>query len=271
MITVCTTYYKKAGAPATALVRSCKRFGIRLQEFGTGNKHETFLKTKLIPLEAFVGSVKTSHVMFVDGNDTFFVSGLSEIAATYERLAEGRVLIGSELQAWPYKQKAAELKQRARAKGAPGRYMFIDNGLIMGPTSAVASMLQTLIASVEHYREQYSPRPGRLGYPRRLIEDDVGLMVLNLCDGKVDPVIDYGCQMICALKRLEEEKYRATLGGLHCLETGSHPHIVHCNGNRRVDRNRLGVIYKAITGDTLGRDKVQKRHPKLDRPKRERV
>ncbi len=252
MLTVCTTYFKKPDAAPTALVRSCQRLGIRLEEFGTQNAHDTFLRTKLIPLHAFLGQVQTTHVMFIDGNDTFVLNDLDAISQTYEGLARGRVLIGSELQAWPYKSKAAQLEHLAHLKGTTSRYRFIDTGLIMGPTALVRQMLAVLIDSVEQYRKQYP------AYSRRVLEDDVGLMVLNLCDGKVHPVIDYECRMICALRNLEDNKFLAIAGDLHCFETDSHPHIIHCNGHRRVDRLRLEKVYRCVTGDLLPAVKVAK-------------
>ncbi len=252
MLTVCTTYFKKPDAAPTALVRSCQRLGIRLKEFGTQNAHDTFLRTKLIPLHAFLAQVKTTHVMFIDGNDTFVLNDLDAISETYESLARGRVLIGSEVQAWPYKSKAALLEHLAHLKGSTSRYRFIDTGLIMGPTALVQQMLAVLIDSLEHYRKQYP------AYSRRVLEDDVGLMVLNLCDGKVHPVIDYGCRMICALRNLEDSNWQASRGDLHCLETDSHPHIIHCNGHRRVDKLRFAEVYKATTGDPLPAVKMAK-------------
>ena len=250
--TVCTTYFKKPGAPESTLVRSCRRQEIHLEEFGTENKHETFLKTKLLPLAEFLKGVTTPHVMFVDGNDTLILSSLDAMFRTYEKIAAGRVVIGSELCVWPYKQKRGILERRAREHGARSRYMFIDTGLIMGPTLGVRETLQILIESVEKYRAECR------GYSRRVIEDDVGLMVLNICDGTVDPIIDYGCQMICALRNLEDSHYVARPGDLHCLETHSHPHIVHCNGHRYKDRRRLSRVFSILGSETWSAQKLPK-------------
>ena len=251
-VTVCTTYWKEPGAPPPVLLRSCAQYGIPVQEFGTANRHITFWRTKLLPLLGFLESVKTSLVMFLDGNDSFVVSPADSILATYRELADGRVLVGSELVCWPYHQMESYLNRRARAAGSTSPYRYLDTGLLMGPPAVLATMIRALEPYIDVALEDYTEK-------RSIAEDDVGLFSLAMHDTAIDPVIDYGCRMICAIRNTEDTDWEASEGRFRCLLTDSEPHIVHPNGHRRVDRLRLKAVYAAVTGDGLVADKIEKK------------
>jgi hypothetical protein len=257
-VTVCTTYYKKPRGLPTALVRTCSTFKIKLHEFGTGRKFVSFLETKLIPLRDFVSGVKTKYVLFLDGNDTFLVSPLEEIMATYEKLTRGKIplIISSELKPWPYTYLVEYFNKRWKASGSKSPFRYVDPGLVLGETDTVFRVLDQIVDSVPYYREQLENRTyrdirtGRVipKTPEYIITDDVGLWCLNMKDGRIDTVIDYGCEIMAPLMNCAGDTYWPDHGKLYLKLTKTCPHIVHCNGGRSFDRKRLPWLYKAITG-----------------------
>ncbi len=244
-VTVCTTYFKEAGMPSTALWRTCRKYRIKLHAFGTESRFESFLRTKMIPLRDFVARVKTKFVMFLDGNDTFLVAPLCDILRSYEELTAGRtpLLIGSESENWPYPFLKLALDERAKKAGAKSKFRYLDPGLVLGERRTVLKAFDTIIESVEQYRKELPE------VKTQTIEDDVGLWALNICAGRVDPVIDYGCQIIAALKNCAPESYGVRDGRLLLHVTKTAPHIIHCNGHRSFDRKRLHILYREATGD----------------------
>lgn len=249
-VTVCTTFYDDGKEPV--LVASCRKWDIPLRKFGTANRFEGFLKTKVIPLRDFVAKVKTQYVMFLDGNDTFFVSPLEKVMQTYQELVgdHHKYLIGSEFGNWPYDQYHDDLVRKAKATGTKSPFHFTDPGLLVGETEAVHKALVQIVDSVPGYAKRMPD------VPRKIMEDDVGLWVLNMIDEKVDPWIDYDCRMIIPLKGLEWNDYSFHKGRLHCHLTNTWPHIIHCNGHRSLDRKTFRRAYRALVED--GDEKVYK-------------
>jgi len=239
-ISVCTTYYDPESTSTGSIHTTAKAHGIDVTNFGGASGFDGFLKTKLIPLRKFLDTVTTSMVMFLDGNDVLITSPIDEIVDTWERISGGKVLVGSELVVWPYPE--LEQRQIALAGDSPSPYKFVDTGLIIGKTEDVKRVLDVVIDSVPGYRSKM------VDTPTNILEDDVGLFVLNMVDGNIDVAIDYGCKVIAPIRNTNPSDYTIKDGKLHLGLTGSTPHIVHCNGHRHKDRARMQIVSKTLLG-----------------------
>ncbi len=242
-ITVCTTFYDDGTVPS--LVTSCRKWVIPLTTFGTERKFEGFLKTKMIPLRDFLRTVKTKYVMFLDGNDTFFVVSLDAVMRTYFDMvgSKHKYVIGSEHTCWPYRTLASEmLTDRARATGTSSPFCFLDLGLVIGETEALVDAFNRVVASAEPYAKLMPE------VPRYILEDDVGLWMLNILEKKVDPLIDYDCRIMIALRKMDWGDFSFRDGRLYSKLTDSWPHIIHCNGRRSIDRKTFRHVHEGIFG-----------------------
>jgi hypothetical protein len=238
---VCTTFFDPKNNKGSVLVQSCKRFGVEVHNFGAQTRFDSFLETKLKPMRDHLSGVSADMALFLDGNDTIMVSEPERILASWEKV--GGVVVGSELQTWPHLHLKPAMDEIAAKSGSKSPYKYIDTGFIMGKRKEVIGLLDTVIDSVAHYKE-------KMPYlNRRRLEDDVGLFVLNLVDGKIDINLDYKCKFIAALRNIPaEDAYQVREGCLRLNLTGSYPHVVHCNGHRRSDRRRLLRLSKVLLG-----------------------
>lgn len=238
----CTTYYDPKKRNDSSISLSLAGFGVDIINFGARSPFDGFLRTKLVPLRDFIAGSASDVVVFLDGNDTILTSAPEALLASWESLGGG-VVVGSELASWPYPQRQEAMDRIAASSGSKSPYRYMDTGLIMGKREAVIGVLDTVIGSVKKYRTQLKT------VPQKIIEDDVGLFVLNLTDGEIEITIDYQCTMIAALKNVDDNKdYSLANGKLHLNLTGTTPHVIHCNGHRWVDKRRLENVSSAILG-----------------------
>jgi len=231
-ISVCTTYYDPRSRRCGMTEYSGKRHGIRMDNFGWGSKFDGFLRTKLVPMREYLRRQKTEFCLFLDGNDLIITSPLEDIFKTWDSMGGG-VVVGSEIQIWPYVEMKQFLIDRATAQfpDTPDpAYRSIDTGFIMGKRKDVLDILDVVIDSEPKYQEEMPDTP------IEIIEDDVGLFALNLRDGKIDFKIDYRCDLIVPMKSTLDKWYIIKEGKLHLSKTGSVPHIVHCNGGKSKSR-----------------------------------
>lgn len=238
-ITVCTTYAKKK--QASPFVASCKKFGIPVQEFGTERMFTTFLETKIRPLLAFARRVKTPLLMFVDGSDAFMVSPLDELLKTYDSMVGSMqsLIIGAERVVWPY----PELTQALNATG-------LDTGLVIGRPKRIVEVLETVMEQLPFAKSDFPDRK------RAIWEDDVGLWSIAIARGQIACMVDRRCQLIAALRNANPDNYTIRNGRLTMKDTGTKPHIIHCNGHRSRDRRRLYELYKTLMGEKCPSRKV---------------
>jgi len=234
---VCTTYYDPDERRVGPLDFSAARFGIGVTNFGAHQKFEGFLRTKLVPLREFAKDRTEDMLLFLDGNDTILTNPLKKLVESWDGFG-GKVVIGGELKCWPYPFH----EEPMRAKAPQDSFCFMDTGLIFGKRKDVIDILDTVIGSVEGYRLKYP------GYPARIIEDDVGLFMLNYVDGKIDIAIDYKCEIIVPMKEVTADWFEIEDGHLRLLKTGTTPHVVHCNGHRCIDKKRMRDISRRLLG-----------------------
>jgi len=237
VIDICTTYYDPQHRNANALNASLSRFGSSAKNLGAEMVFDGFLRTKLVPFRAFVADSSSEVVAFIDGNDTISQGGNKGLLSSWKALGSG-VVIGSELVCWPHKFHEQPMIDRSPNE----TFHFMDTGLIMGRREAVLAVLDTVIASVPHYREKYPM------LPQRILEDDVGLFMLNYVDGNISVTIDHKCSMIAPLRNVPDDWYEISNHQLHMTKTGTTPNIVHCNGHRNVDARRMKRITEALLG-----------------------
>jgi hypothetical protein len=188
-------------------------------------------------------------VAFLDGNDTIAQAGADGLLSSWESLGSG-VVIGPELVCWPHKFHERPMVDRSPSEV----FHFMDTGLIMGRRESVLLVLDAVIASVPYYREKHPT------LPQRILEDDVGLFMLNYVDGNINVTIDYKCSMIAPLRNVPDDWYEIHDRTLHMTKTGTTPGVVHCNGHRNIDARRM----KRITEELLGYRKTKRRKAKND-------
>lgn len=251
-LTVCTTHYVSPRLPTPVLVRSCERWGVDLKVFGGAHRFDTFYRTKILGMRQFLLSCTSRYVLFLDASDTFFTKPLEELFAAYQKITNQRVVIGSELVCWPHRSLRRLLRRQAEASGSKSPFCFLDTGLILGPTKVVRKTLARLSRALPAWRRELSATTSNA-----IIEDDVGMWSLGIRDGIIQPIIDYDCKLIVAMRQLKLEDYEISRGHLKVVATGTEPAIVHCNGQRTRDRKTLRRVYKIITGERPKAEKVR--------------
>ena len=236
-LSICTTYYDPYHRRASALDMSLARFGVSATNLGANMAFDGFLRTKLVPLRKFVAGSDSGVVAFLDGNDTIAQVGTRGLLNSWEALGSG-VVIGPELLCWPH-----DFHERPMVDLSPNEaFHFMDTGLIMGRREAVLAVLDTVIASVSYYRKKYPD------VPQQILEDDVGLFMLNYVDGNISVTIDHKCSMIVPLRNVPDDWYEIHDRKLCVTKTGTTPSIVHFNGHRNIDARRMKIITEVLLG-----------------------
>ena len=111
---------------AWMLEESANYYGIELNLLGLGRPFtQDLIATKVSPLLDLIPQLCAkgfTHVLYLDGMDSFFTRGKEEIIAAYTELGEPSWLVSYDSQCWPYRE-LAELIPPAQRFPNTGAYM----------------------------------------------------------------------------------------------------------------------------------------------------
>jgi hypothetical protein len=87
--------------PVWMMLHTCKRFGIEPKPYGFGDTYDGWVNIKLNRLLEAVKEVETSHVLYTDASDAFFLTGLDEITRKYNDLGCPPLFMAAEASKFP--------------------------------------------------------------------------------------------------------------------------------------------------------------------------
>ena len=91
--------------PIWMMLVTCKRFGITPVPYGLGETYGGWVDIMLKRLMEAARTCPTSHILYTDGRDAFFLAGLDEIAVKYNAMGCPALLIGADCQGFSTYQK----------------------------------------------------------------------------------------------------------------------------------------------------------------------
>jgi hypothetical protein len=134
-VLVCTTVTHKTPG-LRVLEASCARFGIGLTRFGWGERypgHSWKVHTLQAGLERVGGEYEL--VLFVDGFDSLFMTGLGEILRAY-RACDTPLLMAAEINCHP-----PEGPRAGAYPAAPTHYRYLNSGGLIGRVDYLRALL----------------------------------------------------------------------------------------------------------------------------------
>lgn len=194
---------------------SAKRFDIALRPYGTRANQQPrgWVDIKIdqaLPLFEEFQKEGFTHVLYTDGRDSFFLTGMDEIIQKYTDLGKPSYLIATEGACFPYAQYSSSFPDPGHKFRYPcaGGYFgevgwLIDN----------LSMLKRVYAP--HYQD-----------------NDQALILVAYAEGKLpDMALDTGCQIFQSMS-MSQVGVDINIQGSRLKNrlTGSQPAIVHFNG-----------------------------------------
>lgn len=176
-----------------------------------------------------------SHILFVDGTDTIFASGLGEIRHKFDRFNH-QFVMASEHYCWPFPQKYA-----GKTPLQHHRFRNINSGFWMATWYGFQDVFSKMLAMKDD------------GYNEKgvtISNDDQGRFTSAWMEGVIDVKIDYECHLSQCTAGLDDHWSSLNpdiLWGKRPQNrlTKSFPCTFHCNGAR--EKWRLPRIYEMTT------------------------
>ena len=82
--------------PLWMMLGTCRRFGIKPTFYGFGETYAGWVDIMLVRLMKAVKECPTSHVLYSDSRDAFFLSGIDEIVENYNAMGCPPMLMGAD-------------------------------------------------------------------------------------------------------------------------------------------------------------------------------
>ncbi len=95
-LTVITPCMYENEEPIWMFLASCRRFGITPTFYGKGEQHADWVDIMLKRLMEAARTCPTSHMLYTDSRDAFFLCGLDEIARKYNAMGAPDLLMGAD-------------------------------------------------------------------------------------------------------------------------------------------------------------------------------
>jgi hypothetical protein len=202
--------------PIWRLQKSCDRFAIPLHPYGLGQTYTDWPRIKITQmLEHFQQMKRTgaTHILYTDGRDSFFLSGLMEIKLKYFYVGAPGCLMATETECYPRCWLADRFPD-------PGHhYRWLGSGQFMGELDYLIPMWQML-------RDDYMDKVGE-------DQNEQGWMVQAFVDGKFGPqfVLDTECQVFQSAGNGDlADELQVMDGRIYNALTQTFPCAIHFNG-----------------------------------------
>ncbi len=215
VITACMFETEK---PIWRLRKSCEKFGIDLHPYGVGLTYTDWPHIKITKmLEAFhvEKANGATHVLYTDGRDSFFLTGLAEILSKYEALGSPDILMAAETGCYPRDWLFDKFPDPGHHFRWPG------SGQFMGEVT-------TLIRDWNWLTDVFMGNPYQ-------DQNEQGWMVQALADGDLKWQLDTGCKIFQSAGNADcnvghELTYDLRGDRLFNQVTDSFPCAIHFNG-----------------------------------------
>lgn len=224
----------KSSAGAKMMLASAKYHGIDV-EIIDGSWTNPYDAKLVQPWKELKYRTGYSHIIFADGVDTIFATGLGELHHKFGRFNHPFVIAGEHF-CWPFPQKytaATPLQQH--------RFRNLNSGFWMATWDGFHDVFSKMLAMKD---DGYGERG------RTISNDDQGRFYRAWMEGVIDVRIDHECHLSQCLAGLDERwspVSRDMLWGKRPQNkiTKSFPCTFHCNGAG--EKWRLKGIYAMTT------------------------
>ncbi len=165
------------------LYKSCQIFNLPLAFYGQNQSYNGWIDTKVTKLLEFIEPKLDNYdiLIFADGGDTWFLTGLGEIIEKYRKLNSTHIISG-ERECYPFREHASKYLSRI-PEGYTNNWYYINCGLQIGNIKTIYNTWK--IAAT------YEPLVNN--------NNDAALLSTAFIDNKVDFTIDYNCELFCGM------------------------------------------------------------------------
>jgi hypothetical protein len=206
--------------PIWMMERSCERFGYQLRPYGIGCTYDGWIDIKVKRLREEALTCPTSHILYTDGRDAFFLAGPEEVAEKYNALGCPPLMLSAQCDIFGsygkwYEGIPWDMTKKFRYVGTPGQ---------LCEAKALADALGWM-------QENYHLGEDDHGLP----DDDPPWWIEYLRAHPGQPKFDHQCAIFMnAGSECEEGMWGSVLeivnGRLHNRMTDEWPCLVHFNG-----------------------------------------
>jgi hypothetical protein len=199
------------------MLESAARYGVEVFIVGQGLAWENFYTSKLVRLyEATRKLTGYDFMVFVDGDDTLFATGLEEM---HERFAkfDAPFVISGDPGCWPWPQRYGNITPHALE-----RFRYVNAGFYMASWEGYLATLEAVMnLSDDGYEEQ----------GRTIRNDDQAAFSRAYIEGLTPIAVDHRCELSQCLNGLDgpplqrPSRYRRMpIRSRHIVEGGCHGH-----------------------------------------------
>jgi len=193
-------------------------FNIQLTTYGEGQQFSNWVEIKLNKLADFLFPIKHNYelVLYVDGGDSWFLTGLDEIINKF-MLMKIDLLVAGEKDCYPLSNLYDVFPK------TPYKARYINCGGYLG-------YIDYFITQLEILRHAYGETDS----------NDQAYWIRGLADGKISYSVDSKCEIFQCLGGISwETDLIFNNGRVYNKETDSYPCILHNNGVKI----HMGEIY----------------------------
>lgn len=217
------------------LRKSCEKFGIELNTYGSDEKGAfNFFQDKIVELGNAITRIKNSrgdvtHILYTDAADSFFLTGLDEIIDIYKTF-NAPLVCAAEKGCHPFGELADHFPP------SPTPYRFINPGNFFGEIDTVLDVLSKCKAFYH------------------LKTNDQGHWMEALYQGKINVTLDYHCNLFQCMSDREHGEVGISQANdgkaiFTNLLTNTMPCIVHFNGPKdQRNMDDMKTLFEMVVG-----------------------
>jgi hypothetical protein len=211
--------------------RSARKVGVELEVCFAGESYKSHVEMKVRRLRRIVESLTSPRVMYLDGRDCLFVSGLDRIDEQFQRMG-APIVMSAEAACWPITDPAWAERVPRRRSGCN----WLCAGQWMGERHASLRALDALAELSERAHRPAAPNEMHdLSWARWLPEDDQLLWQVAQVNGLVDVAFDSDGCIFRNVNTLDTSlignRDFEIDGGVVCKVSNERPCVLHFSGH----------------------------------------
>lgn len=204
---------EKLPREATWMLDSAARHGIEVVMLGGGEPWVSLYRAKMQRLyETLCRRTDYDYIVFVDGRDSLWATGLGELHAKFEKMGAAFVM-SAEINCWPFRQYASP---RPTA-----RFKYLNSGFYMATWDAFLAVFKSVIDV---------PMPANQWMTKQIQQCDQSRFMYALGEKFIDIKLDHDCALSQTLYYVDTVTELTHERRPQNKLTGMHPCTFHANG-----------------------------------------
>jgi hypothetical protein len=212
-ITVITPCLYPSKTPLWMFLASCRRFGVVPSYYAEGETYSGWVDIMLTKLMEAARACPTSHMLYTDSRDAFFLAGMDEVVDKYNWMGCPTLMLSADSMGFPGYEQWYDKVPWDLTKAFP----YFQVGGKIGEAKVIAEAIKWMFSRARH--GDWGNMPG----------DNPPWWCNFMAERPGELVIDHNCEIFqCATNVMDH--LLISKGRMLNSLTGSRPCILHFNG-----------------------------------------